>query len=59
VSGEIQERNKISNRSLIQTATIKVKDYLNDIIRYDFNSTTNQFVVFSENLLRARLERVH
>jgi len=30
------------------TATIKVKDYLNDIIRYDFNSTTNQFVVFSE-----------
>jgi len=29
-------------------ATIKVKDYLNDIIRYEFNASSNQFVVFSE-----------
>jgi hypothetical protein len=34
--------------SFDSTATIKVKDYLNDIIRYDFNASTNQFVVFSE-----------
>jgi uncharacterized membrane protein YfhO len=25
-----------------------VKDYLNDIIRYEFNARSNQFVVFSE-----------
>ena len=29
-------------------AVIKVRDYLNDTIRYDFNAKTNQFVVFSE-----------
>ncbi len=29
-------------------AVIKVRYYLNDTIRYDFNAKTNQFVVFSE-----------
>lgn len=36
------------NPELDSTATIRVKDYLNDVVRYDFNSRTNQFVVFSE-----------
>jgi len=30
------------------TATVRLRDYLNDIIRYDFNALTSQFVVFSE-----------
>jgi len=30
------------------TASIKLTDYLNDIVRYDFNASSNQFVVFSE-----------
>jgi hypothetical protein len=36
------------NPEFDSTATIRVKDYLNDIVRYDFNARSNQFVVLSE-----------
>jgi hypothetical protein len=36
------------NPEFDSTATIKVKDYLNDIVRYDFDARSNQFVVLSE-----------
>src|SRR5206468_11175602 len=47
----VQEKYKASIKFTSQydsTASIKVKDYLNDIVRYDFNAPSNQFVVFSE-----------
>jgi uncharacterized membrane protein YfhO len=47
----MQEKYKASVKFPPQfdsAATIRVTDYLNDIVRYDFNAATNQFVVFSE-----------
>jgi len=45
----IQEKYKLASLPTFDsTATIRLVEYLNDKLKYDFNASSNQFVVFSE-----------